>query len=40
MRLLTFMQLAEGKQELSFEIVQREMQINVDDIESYVIDGE
>lgn len=38
MRLLTFMQLAEGKQELSFEIVQREMQINVDDIESYVID--
>jgi len=38
MRLLTFMQLAEGKQELSFDLVQSELHIGADEVESYVID--
>lgn len=39
MRTLTFIQLAEGKTEVSFDTIQREMQIGADDIEGCVIDG-
>lgn len=38
MRTLTFIQLAEGKTEVSFDTIQREMQIGADDIEGCVID--
>ncbi len=39
MRTLTFIQLAEGKTEVSFDTIQREMQIGADEVESCVIDG-
>lgn len=39
MRTLTFIQLAEGKTEVSFDTIQREMQIGADDIEGCIIDG-
>jgi translation initiation factor 3 subunit M len=38
MRLLTFMQVAEGKKEIPFELIQQELQIQEDQVESYVID--
>ena len=40
MQLLTFIQIADGKTELSFETVQQELQLNsADDVEPFVIDG-
>ncbi|KAK0159699.1 hypothetical protein PV327_010787 [Microctonus hyperodae] len=38
MRLLTFMQLAETNPEMTFETIQNELQIEEDDVESFIID--
>ncbi|KAJ8878328.1 hypothetical protein PR048_018905 [Dryococelus australis] len=38
MRLLTFMQLAEGNSEMSFETVQQELQLREDEVEDFIID--
>jgi len=38
MRLLTFMQMAEGRSEISFDTIQREMDITEDEVESFIID--
>jgi translation initiation factor 3 subunit M len=38
MRLLTFMQIAEGKTELSYETIQRELDLESDEVESFIID--
>ncbi|XP_003698098.2 eukaryotic translation initiation factor 3 subunit M [Apis florea] len=38
MRLLTFMQLAETNPEMSFDTIQEELQINEDEVESFIID--
>lgn len=40
MRLLTFMQLAETNPEMSFEMIQSELMIDVEEVESFIIDGE
>jgi len=40
MRLLTFMQMAEEKQEIYFDTIQDEMNLTSDDIEAYIIEGE
>lgn len=39
MRLLTFMQLAEGNTEMSFDTIQKELQIEEDQVEAFIIDG-
>lgn len=39
MKLLTFMQLAEHTNELSFETIQKELNISENDVESFIIDG-
>ena len=39
MRLLTFMQMAETHKEIDFDTIQREMGIEEDDVESFIIDG-
>lgn len=39
MRLLTFMQLAEHTNELSFETIQKELNISENDVEGFIIDG-
>lgn len=39
MRLLTFMQLAEGNTEMSFDTIQKELQIDEDQVEAFIIDG-
>nr|CAD7443854.1 unnamed protein product [Timema bartmani] len=38
MRLLTFMQLAEGSSEMTFETIQQELQLQDDEVESFIID--
>ncbi|XP_063232946.1 eukaryotic translation initiation factor 3 subunit M [Bacillus rossius redtenbacheri] len=38
MRLLTFMQLAEGNSEMTFDTVQQELQLEEDEVESFIID--
>lgn len=38
MRLLTFMQMAEGQKELAFEAIQKQLQLNPDQVELFVID--
>ena len=40
MRVLTFVQIAEGKSELSFETIEKELQLEADDVEAFIIDGE
>lgn len=40
MRLLSFMQLAESTPELSFEVIQKELQIGPNEVESFIIEGE
>ena len=40
MRLLTFVQIAEGKSELSFETIENELQLQPDEVEAFIIDGE
>ncbi|CAF3535924.1 unnamed protein product [Rotaria sp. Silwood2] len=39
MRLLTFLQIAESEKELTFDAIQKEMQISSDDIESFIIEA-
>lgn len=39
MRLLTFMQLAESRKEITFEVIQQELQIGEDAVEPFIIDG-
>lgn len=39
MRLLSFMQLAESNPEMTFELIQSELQINEEDVESFIIEG-
>jgi hypothetical protein len=39
MRLLTFLQTAESQKELTFDAIEKEMQISSDDIESFIIEG-
>jgi len=38
MRLLTFMQLAEASTEMSFDLIQRELQLEPDQVEPFIID--
>lgn len=40
MRLLTFMQIAETKKEITFDTIKQELQLDEDSVESFVIDGE
>jgi hypothetical protein len=39
MRLLTFMQIAEGKSEVSYEAIQQELLLESDQVEAFIIDG-
>lgn len=39
MRLLSFMQLAESTSEISFETVEKELQIKPEDVEGFIIEG-
>lgn len=39
MRLLSFMQLAETNPEISFEAIQKELQLKANEVESFVIEG-
>jgi len=39
MRLLTFMQLAEDSQEMSFQKIQEELQLKPEEVEPFIIDG-
>ena len=39
MRLLTFLQIAESQKELTFDAIEKQMQIQTDDIESFIIEG-
>jgi hypothetical protein len=39
MRLLTFLQTAESQKELTFDAIEKEMQIPTDDIESFIIEA-
>jgi len=39
MRVLTFVQIAEGKSELSFDTIETELQLDLDDVEAFIIDG-
>jgi len=39
MRILTLMSLAESNKELPFDLLQTQLQIEADEIESFVIDG-
>ncbi|XP_017772065.1 PREDICTED: eukaryotic translation initiation factor 3 subunit M [Nicrophorus vespilloides] len=38
MRLLSFMQLAETNNEISFDVIQKELQISEDEVESFIIE--
>jgi hypothetical protein len=39
MRILTFVSLGESNKTLSFDVLQQQLQIDADDVESFVIDG-
>jgi translation initiation factor 3 subunit M len=39
MRLLTFLQIAENQKEMTFEAIEKGMQIPPEDIESFIIEG-
>ena len=39
MRLLTFMQMAESKKDIDYDSIQKEMDINEDEVEDFIIDG-
>lgn len=39
MRLLTFMQLAEGNSEMTFDTIQQELQLEATEVEAFIIDG-
>ena len=40
MRVLSFMQLAETRPEISFDTIQQELQLGAEDVEAFVIDGQ
>lgn len=39
MRLLSFMQLAECNPEMSFELIQSELQLQEEEVEAFIIEG-
>jgi hypothetical protein len=39
MRVLTFLQSAENQKEVTFDTIQRDMQIPLDEVESFIIEG-
>lgn len=39
MRLLSFMQLAECNPEMSFELIQSELQLPEEEVEAFIIEG-
>ena len=39
MRLLTFMQMCENRKEMDFGLIQDEMQLDKDEVEEFIIDG-
>ena len=39
MRILTFMSLGENSKVITFDTLQQQLQINQEDVESFVIDG-
>ena len=39
MRLLTFMQMAESKKDIDYDSIHKEMDINEDEVEDFIIDG-
>ena len=39
MRLLTFLQIAENQKEMTFEAIEKGMQISTDEVESFIIEG-
>ena len=39
MRLLTFMQMAENRKDIDYDSIQKEMDINEDEVEDFIIDG-
>ena len=39
MRVLTFLQSAENQKEVTFDTIEKEMQIPTDEIESFIIEG-
>lgn len=39
MKLLSFMQLAESNPEISFEVIQKELQIEPNEVEGFIIEG-
>ena len=39
MRLLTFMQMAETRKDISYDSMQQEMNLNPEDVEDFIIDG-
>jgi translation initiation factor 3 subunit M len=39
MRVLTFLQSAENQKEVTFDTIQRDMQISLDEVESFIIEG-
>lgn len=40
MRILTFMQIAEGKTEIGFDLIEKELLLKPEEVEAFVIDGE
>jgi translation initiation factor 3 subunit M len=39
MRVLTFMQISDGKSEISYETIEQELQLESDQVEAFIIDG-
>jgi translation initiation factor 3 subunit M len=39
MRLLTFLQTAENQKEMTFDTIEKDMQISSDEVESFIIEG-
>lgn len=40
MKFLTFMQMCENRKEMDFSVIQEEMQMDKDQVEEFVIDGQ
>jgi translation initiation factor 3 subunit M len=39
MRILTFLQSAENQKEVTFDTIEKQMQITADEVESFIIEG-
>ena len=39
MKLLTFMQMAETRSEIDFDTLRNELELEADEVESFIIDG-